>query len=223
MRLLLLLCAALSVALAAAVPARTAPACGSMSYAYAGVQTHRPVYGVSAAITALQAPNVRDGHVAGWVGVASESGWGWIQIGLSALPGTRTNAVYLEYAAPGRDPQYTVLRAAVAVGERHRFAVSEVAGRPGWWQASLDGAAVNRPVFLPGSDGRWRAQVVGESWNDNSGACNRYSYAFAGVVLAPAPNLQWGRLGGFEFFEDAGYGLVWRSRSHFIASTLVGH
>jgi hypothetical protein len=220
MRLLLLLCAAVPVALVA-TPARAAPACGSQSYAYAGVQTHRPVYGVSAAITALQAPDVKDGHVAGWVAVASNNGWGWIQIGLSALSGARTNDVYLEYAVPGRDPRYRVLRSAVEIGERHRFTVSEVAGRRGWWQASLDGAPVYRPVFLPGSHGRWRAQVTAESWNDNSGACNLYSYAFSGVALAPAPDLKWARLSGFSFFQDAGYGLVWRSRSHFIASALI--
>jgi hypothetical protein len=215
---LLLLCAAVSVALLVALPAHAAATCGSQAYAYAGVETQRPVYGVSAVITALQAPNVKDGHVAGWVGVSSRSGWGWIQIGLSAAPGARTNEVYMEYAVPGRDPQYRVLRSAVAVGERHRLAVSALVHRPGWWQASLDGVPVDPPLFLPGSDGRWRAQVLGESWNDNSGACNLYSYGFSGVLLVAEPNLQWARLGGFTRFADAGYGLAWRSPSHFIAS-----
>jgi hypothetical protein len=187
------------------------------------VQTQRPVHGVSAAITALQAPDVKDGHVAGWVGVASKNAEGWIQVGLSALPGAATNDVYLEYAIPGRDPRYTVIRADVAVGERHRFAVSELAHRPGWWQATVDGSPAGRAVFLPGSDGHWRAQVLGESWNDNSGACNLYSYAFSGVSLAPTPNLQWATLGGFSSFADAGYALTWRSASQFIASARAGH
>ena len=217
----LFVCAVLACVLAAAVPAQARPACGP--YAYAGVQTQRPVHGVSAAITALQAPNVEDGHVAGWVGVASNNGDGWIQVGLSAFPGVRTNDVYLEYAVPGRDPQYTTLRADVAVGERHRFAVSELARRPGWWQASVDGSPAGRAVFLPGSTGRWRAQVLGESWNDDSGACNRYSYAFSGVSLASTPNRHSAGFGGFAFFEDAGYALTWRSASEFIASARAGH
>ncbi len=217
----LLLCAVISCVLVAAAPVHASPACGS--YAYAGVQTQRPVHGVSAAITALQAPDVKDGHVAGWVGIASKNADGWIQVGLSALPGASTNDVYLEYAAPGRDPRYTVLRADVSVGERHRFAVSELASRPGWWQTSVDGSPAGSAVFLPGSHGRWRAQVLGESWNDDSGACNAYSYAFSGVALAPAPSHRWAALGGYFSFEDPGYTLTWRSASHFVASTRAAH
>ncbi len=215
----LLLCAVVSCVLVAAAPVHASPACGS--YAYAGVQTQRPVHGVSAAIMALQAPDVKDGHVAGWVGIASKNADGWIQVGLSALPGASTNDVYLEYAAPGRDPRYTVLRADVSVGERHRFAVSELASRPGWWQTSVDGSPAGSAVFLPGSHGRWRAQVLGESWNDNSRACNAYSYGFNGVQLAAAPSLLWGPLDRFTPFEDAGYALSWRSSSDFIASILA--
>jgi hypothetical protein len=215
-------CALAAAALMVTVaPVQARALCGSLAYAYAGVQTQRPVGGVSAAITALQSPVVKNGHVAGWVGVASNSGDGWIQIGLSAMPGADTNDVYLEYAAPGHDPQYTTVRSAIPVGERHRFAVAELARRPGWWQASLDGTPVAAPVFLPGSDGRWRAQMLGESWNDNSGACNLYSYAFNAVALAQAPSLQWGHLDGFTSFQDAGYGLTWRSRAGFIASALT--
>jgi hypothetical protein len=217
----LLLCAVVSCVLVPAAPVHASPACGS--YAYAGVQTQRPVHGVSAGIMALQAPDVKDGHVAGWVGIASKNADGWIQVGLSAIPGASTNDVYLEYAAPGRDPQYTVLRAGVSVGERHRFAVSELASRPGWWQSSVDGSPAGRAVFLPGSHGRWRAQVLGESWNDNSGACNAYSYAFSGVALAPAPSHRWAALGGYSSFEDPGYTLTWRSASHFVASTRTAH
>jgi hypothetical protein len=202
------------------VPAHAQAACGSSTYAYAGVQTQRAVYGVSATVTALAAPEAKAGHVAGWVGVASNNGQAWIQIGLSAFPGDRTNSVYLEFAQPNRDPRYIVLRTAVAVGEHHRFAVSELIHRPGWWQAWLDGSPVDRPVFLPGSHGHWRAQAVGESWNDNSGACNRYAYAFQRVALAPTPNRLWQGLDDVSSFSGAGYGLVWNSRSDFVASTL---
>lgn len=216
-----LLAAVLSSVLVAPVPAQARPSCDG--YAYAGVQTQKPVHGVSAAISALQIPDVKDGHVAGWVGVVSRNATGWIQVGLSAFPGDRTNDVYLEYAAPGGDPQYTVLRTSVAVGERHRLAVSEISSRPGWWQASVDGFPAGRAVFLPGSDGRWRAQVLGESWNNESGACNAYSYGFSGVTLARTPNHHWAALGGYSSFEDAGYALTWRSASHFVASARAGH
>jgi hypothetical protein len=220
---LLLLCALISGALATAVSAhaRVPRPCGAQPYSYAGIETQRPVYGVSSSIAALQVPDVKNGHVAGWVGVSAKGGDGWIQVGLSAYPGSTTNEIYLEYAVPGRDPQYTTLRSAVGLGERHRFAVSQISRRAGWWQASVDGVPAGRPVFLPGSDGRWRAQVLGESWNDNSRACNAYSYGFNGVQLAAAPSLLWGPLDRFTPFQDAGYALSWRSSSDFIASVLA--
>jgi hypothetical protein len=218
---LLILCALIAGSLASALPAHAQATCGSSAYAYAGVQTQRAVYGASATITALAAPDVKAGHVAGWVGVAAKNGEAWIQIGLSALPGDRSNNVYLEFAQPNRDPRYILLRTAVPIGERHRVAVKELEYRPGWWRAWLDGSPVDRPVFLPGSHGRWRAQVMGESWNDNSGACNRYAYAFHSVVLAPSPRRPWRELAGVRSTWDAGYGLIWNSSSDFVASTLA--
>jgi hypothetical protein len=218
---LLLLPALIATALVTALPANARAVCGSSAYSYAGVQTQRAVYGVTATITALAAPQVEDGHVAGWAGVASDNGQGWIQLGLSALPGDHSNSIYLEYASPNRDPRYAVLRTDVAVGERHRFTVSELAGRPGWWRAAVDGTPVGRPVYLPGSHGRWRAEVLGESWNDNSGACNRYAYSFQRVALVHQPDSLWRQLDGVTSFSDAGYGLVWNSRSDFVASTLA--
>jgi len=219
MRRLLLLCAAAAAAFAFAAPAYAG--CGSSAYEYAGVQTRHAVHGVSAAITALSVPEVKDGHVAGWVGVASKNGQAWIQIGLSASPGYRTNEAYVEVAPPNRDPRYIIVRSAVPVGERHRFAVLEVAHRPGWWRAWLDGSPVSRPVLLTGSDGRWNAQVTAESYNDNSGACNLYAYSFGGVVLASAPGGIWRQLDAVSTFQDPGYRLVRRSRSEFVASSLA--
>jgi len=217
-----ILCLLIASTLVSALPAQAQGGCGSSAYAYAGVQTQRAVYGAGATITALAAPDVKDGHVAGWVGVAAKNGEAWIQMGVSAHPGDRSNSVYLEFAQPNRDPRYIVLRTAVPVGERHRVAVTELANRPGWWRAWLDGAPVDRPVFLPGSHGHWRAQVMGESWNDNSGACNRYAYAFHSVALAPAPDRLWRRLGGVSSSWDAGYSLIWNSSSDFVASTVAG-
>jgi hypothetical protein len=217
----LLLCATVAVALASAPPApaqRTG--CGSSDYAYAGVQTHGAVYHAGATIRSLVAPQVKKGHVAGWVGVVAKDARAWLQIGLSALPGDRSNQVYLEYAPPGRNPRYVTLRGSVPVGEASRVAVKEIAGRPSWWQAWLDGSPVGQPVYLAGSHGRWGAQVMGESWNDNSGACNRYAYAFHRVSLAQAPGRLTGRPVGLRSTSDAGYSLVWSSPSDFVVSAL---
>jgi hypothetical protein len=212
---------AVAVALASAPPA---PAqrigCGSSDYAYAGVQTHGAVYYAGATIRSLAAPQVKKGHVAGWVAIVAKDARAWLQIGLSALPGDRSNQVYLEYAPPGRDPRYVRLRGSVPVGEASRVAVKEIAGRRSWWQAWLDGSPVGQPVYLAGSHGRWGAQVMGESWNDNSGACNRYAYAFHRVSLAQAPGRLTGRPVGLRSTSDAGYSLVWSSPSDFVVSAL---
>jgi hypothetical protein len=217
---LLLLCATVAVALASALPAPAQRTdCGSTDYAYAGVQTRGPVHSAGATITSLVAPRVREGHVAGWVGVVGANGDAWIQIGLAAFPGDRNNQVYLEYAPPGGDPRYVLLRSEVPVGQAHRVAVKEVPGRRSWWQAWLDGTPVGRAVFLVGSHRRWRAQVMGESWNDNSGACNAYAYAFHRVSLAQAPGPPWRQTDGLHSSSDAGYGVVWSSPSDFVASS----
>ena len=217
----LLLCVTVAITLASALPAAAQRiGCGSSDYAYAGVQTRGPVSHAGATIRPLVAPQVEMGHVAGWVGVVAKDRRAWLQIGLSALPGDRSNQVYLEYAPPGRDPRYITLRDEVPVGEASRVAVKEIAGRRSWWQAWLDGSPVGRPVYLAGSHGRWGAQVMGESWNDNSGACNRYAYAFHRVSLAQAPGRLTGRPEGLRSTSDAGYGLVWSSPSDFVAYAL---
>jgi hypothetical protein len=199
-----------------AVPAYAG--CGSQDYAYAGLESAGATHGVSAAITALAVPQVARGHVGGWVGVAA--GESWIQIGLSAFPQDRTNHVYLEVARPGQPPVYTTVRAALPARQAHRFAVLELAGRPGWWRAWLDDRAVGRPVHLPGSHGRWHAQATAESWNDGTGACNLYAYAFRGVALANAPGGTWRYLTGGSSFADAGYRLTRLTGSSFVARSL---
>ena len=192
--------------------------CGSQDYAYAGLESSGAIHGVSAAITALAVPQVERGHVGGWVGVAA--GDAWIQIGLSAFPQDRTNHVYLEVARAGLPPVYTTVRTTLPARESHRFAVLELAGRPDWWRAWLDGRAVGRPVHLPGSHGRGHAQVTGESWNDGTGACNRYAYAFRGVALADAPGGAWRTLTGGSTFVDAGYRLTRVTDASFVARSV---
>ena len=218
---LLLLCATVAVALTSALPApaeRTG--CGSSDYAYAGVQTHGAVYSVGATIRSLLAPKVTKGHVAGWVGIVAKNRQAWMQIGLSAFPGDRSNQVYLEYAPPGRDPHYVTLRRGMPIGKASRVAVREIPGHRNWWQAWLDGWPAGDPVYLAGSHGRWGAQLMGESWNDNSGACNRYAYLFRRVSLAQAPGRLMRRLEGLRSSSDAGYSLAWSSPSDLVVYAL---
>jgi hypothetical protein len=198
--------------------------CGTSDYSYAGVSSRGAVLGVSATIAALRPPQVSAGHVAGWVGVDGRGPDGqfeWLQIGLSATASRVDNELYVEMSRPGRDPRYTVLRATVSIGERHRFAVLAVRGRPGWWRAWLDGSPVTDPVQLAGSQAGWKAEVTGESWNDGSRACNRFSYAFGGVNLEPAPNRGRRRPTAADLFHDPGYALVRSSLSGFVASSIA--
>jgi hypothetical protein len=217
MRRPLLFAALLAASLLVAAPAYAA--CGSNDYSYAGLETHGATRGVAASITALSVPDVKQGHVVGWVGVNGASTW--IQIGMSAYPQDRTNHVYVEITRPGRDPVLKVVRATMPSGQSHRFAVLELARHPNWWRAWLDGKPASRAVFLPGSHGRWKAQVTAESWNEGSGACNLYAYSFRKISLASKPGGAWRTLTQASIFEDPGYRLAGHSRSAFLASSTV--
>ena len=87
----------------------------------------------------------------------------WLQIGLSGFAGG-VSSVYYEVARPGRAPLYTELKTDVRPGETHRIAVLEQHGRAGWWRVWLDGRAASRPIYLPGSHGRWTPMATAESW-----------------------------------------------------------
>jgi hypothetical protein len=212
----------IGAASAAALLFLAAPAyagCGLSDYSYAGLETRGATGGVSASIAALSAPQVKRGHVAGWVGVSGEGSW--MQIGLSAFPQERTSHIYVEVARPGKDPLYTSIGSLVPSLQPHRFALLELAGRPGWWRAWLDDKPVGAPVFLPGSHGKWKAQVTAESWNDGSGACNLYAYSFTNVSLAKGGKQLAGRLSNASVFQDAGYRLRWSAPSTFVATSVV--
>jgi hypothetical protein len=141
---------------------------------------------------------------------------------MSAFQGDRTNHVYVEITLPRRQPLYFPIRTALPAGQQHRFAVLELAHRPGWWRAWLDGTPVSKPVYLPGSaDGTWGAQVEAESWNDQATACNLYAYAFRGVKIAAARGGLWKPLTRASVFQDAGYRLRRHSGSDFLASSVI--
>jgi hypothetical protein len=203
----------------------SAGTCGAASYGYAGVGTLAAASGISATIASTAAPRVRDGHIAGWVGVGGvgEGPAGtdaWIQIGLSAFPGDSTTRTYYEVARPDQAPVYHELRSGVRPGEQHRFAVAELPGRPSWWQVSVDGSPAAAPVFMPGSHRTWTAQALGESWSGGtSGTCNDYSYAFGGVTLTGSRGTLFDPARRLDIFQDGHYRLVRTSRSSFLSTS----
>ncbi len=192
----------------------------SETYAYAGVVNLRRAHGVAATVTALSAPRVQWGHVAGWVGVggtnAGPNGEAeWIQVGYSGFSGGESK-LYYEVARPGSSPRYHEVDATVAVGERHRVAVVEMARRPNWWRVWVDRRAVSEPIYLPGSHGAWQPMAIGESWNAGQPACNSFSYRFGRVKVATRPGGSWRRPAVYEL-EDRGYRVVRPSAASFIA------
>jgi hypothetical protein len=229
-RLIAVATATLAAACAVATQAHAAAAagtCGEGAYAYAGMGGRELVSGVSATIAPTAVPSVRAGHVDGWVGVGGQ-GQGpngadeWIQVGLTSVPDDAQNSIYYEIVRPGHRDVTHELRRNVGVGEQHRFAVREVAGRPDWWRVWLDGSPASAPVFLPSSHGRWTAQAVGESWaGTTSGPCNAYGYAFSSVEFASAHNGVWSPFRRYQPFQDANYRLVRRSASSFLARSVA--
>src|SRR3954449_9847073 len=129
LRLLLLTTAVATLALG--VGAARAIACGNNGgYSYAGIGAPTHAYGVSALISPLDAFDVLNGHVAGWVGVGGP-GEGpngsneWLQIGLSGSPGITGSDVYYEVALPHRFPTYHQVATAVPAGKAVKVTVLE--------------------------------------------------------------------------------------------------
>jgi hypothetical protein len=203
-------------------PGRATAACGWSGYSYAGVQSLVPAHGVSARLTAVSVPRVQSGHVAAWVGVGG-AGLGrngadeWLQVGLSAYPGTRTE-LYYELAQPGSTPAYHVLDASVAAGTIHRVAVLEMRGRPDVWRAWVDGSAVSPPLYLPGSHGAWRPVATAETWDGGRPACNGYGYRFDEVRVATRAGGAWIPLSNGRWLESPGYRVRSRTAAAFVAS-----
>jgi hypothetical protein len=164
-----------------------APAEGVGGYSYGGAASKSAAGAVVATITPYDIEHVRSGHVAAWVGVGGPGlGPGgideWIQVGVNGFAGTSTGNVYLEIKR-GAFYRYAPLAARVAAGDRHRLAVLESSSHPGWWRASVDGASASAPVFLPGSHGRWPAQIVVENWAEGSAECNAFAFGFTEVAV----------------------------------------
>ena len=193
-----LLVTALVGASATATAGRTtcgADVAGNGGYTYAGHQATYRGHGVRATISAVRAPDVVAGHVAGWVGVGGP-GQGpngedsWLQVGIASVPGVEP-FVYAEITRGGRYPRFVLLEEAVPVGESRRLAVLEMGRRPGWWRVWVDGKPATGPIHLRGSSGRWAPIATAESWNGGQVACNRFSFRFERVSVSYGGGGSW--------------------------------
>lgn len=194
--------------------------CGKAGYSYGGFQSAERGHGVRATLVALGNPQVRNGHVAAWVGVGG-AGLGpngsdqWLQVGLSAFQGTDSN-LYYEVTTGGAAPRYHALDARVSPGQRHRVAILELAARRDWWRVWLNGTPASKPIHLPGSSGRFQPIATAEAWDGGKRVCNRFTYGFDGLAVAAARGGSWQRFVQAHRFEDRGY-RVTSSASSFVA------
>lgn len=199
---------------------------GTPGYAYAGHQATSVARGIRATITPIAPSNVLAGHVAGWVGVGGP-GQGangrtlWLQVGVASLPETPP-MVYAEITRGGRSPVFVPLLQNVQVGESHRVAVLELAGRPNWWRVWLDGKTVTEPVLLEGSTNRWQPIATAESWNGGRAVCNTFAFRFDGVGVAAAPGGSWRPFAPGFLFQDRGFGVKRLSAAPSGQRTLAG-
>jgi hypothetical protein len=198
---LLLACATFAtVALGSAAGAL---ACGNNDgYSYAGMGAPIPAYGVSALISPLDAFDVVNGHVAGWVGLGGP-GEGpngsneWIQVGYAGFPSITGSDIYYEVALPGRFPTYHQVTAGLGIGTLTKVTVLEMHNRRNWWRVWVNHRPVSPPILLPGSHGRWSPIATAESWDGGTGGtCNTFLYRFRHVMLAHAPGGGWHPLSG---------------------------
>jgi hypothetical protein len=193
-----LLLATATVATAALVSAVGALACGNNSgYSYAGLGAPNNAFGISALITPLDAFDIVNGHVAGWVGVGGP-GEGpngsneWIQIGYSGFPSITGSDIYYEVAQPGRYPTYHQVSAGLPNGTPSKVTVLEMYKRPNWWRVWFNHRPVSPPIRLPGSHGRWSPIATAESWDGGTGGtCNTFLYRFRRVMIAHGPGGGW--------------------------------
>jgi len=219
---------ALAVALAAACSvvspslAVLPTAKSAAGYSYAGLIGTRGPHGIAASLTAVDAPVVRGGHVAAWVGVGGRyEGPGgqdeWLQVGLSSGRGSG-NTLYYEWTRPGDAIHYVQVAQGLPVGQAVPVMVLQMSGRADTWRVWVNGAPVGDPIILPGSDAKLTPMATAENWDGGAGAVNSYSYRFDGVRVARTAGGVWRPFAGATPRADAGNTLQ-QFASSFVAST----
>ena len=212
-----LACAGGSDASASAAPA----ACGHAGYSYAGYQSAQPTRGIAATLSATSVPSVESGHAAAWVGVSlprsAREKPTWIQVGLASFSVARIR-LYVEVAQPATGPRYSEVVPDVPPGRSHRVAVVQMARRPNWWQALVDGHPVSTPVLLPASGGRLYPVATAETSDGGTPACNRFEYRFEDVSVIRSSLRQWRPFVRGYRFQDPGFRVVpFRDGTGFLA------
>lgn len=192
------------------------------NFRYVSWESVKPWHGIAATITELEQPEIASGHLAAWVTVGGEGeesdGTGsWVQIGvwnrggvaamwaIRKADGYQTDTtgnvsggvgddIYVETIS--RD-HYSLRRiGAVQVGQPIRVAVLEMASRPGWWRAWLNGRPVSSPIYLTLTfTSPQPMDAAAEDYNDVPGhGCNHFAYRFSGIAVAS-------RRGGGAWYE----------------------
>jgi hypothetical protein len=215
LRAFLVVSALLALATAVAWPGPRASAsagsCGSgehgpRGYAYAGHQAVAVAHGIRATIAMLRTPRVREGHVAGWIGVGGPGAGArgrdqWLQAGVAALPG-EAPLLYVEIMRAGGGPVFRPVQFDLRPGEHHQVAVTELAGRPSWWRVWVDGKPVTEPISLPGSSNRWKPIATAEAWNGGKAVCNAFAFRFEQVGVAQRLGGAWAQfVPGYRFLD----------------------
>jgi hypothetical protein len=185
------------LALAGSTEGHASRASGSCKteYDYAGVQDAAVRSGIRAKLSTIKKPQVKRGHVGGWVGVGGP-GLGpnktdeWMQIGYSAFD-TGEAQVYYEVALPDKPPKYHTVVEKLSPSATNRLSVLEVGGKNGSWRAWLNDEAVSPVTSLPQSHGKFVPQAIGETWNGGSTKCNVWGYGFGDVQVSAAPGGSW--------------------------------
>src|ERR1700722_3925875 len=90
---------------AAAPSALPAQTCSAQAYAYAGLFSNHVASGIKATVTTLATAQVKNGHVAGWIGVGGTNAGPrgvaeWLQTGVDTSAGGATE-IYAETTKPG--------------------------------------------------------------------------------------------------------------------------
>jgi hypothetical protein len=220
-----LLLATAAVAAAALASAAGAFACGNTTgYSYAGMGAQYHAYGISAIITPLEAFDIFNGHVAGWVGVGGP-GQGpngsdeWLQVGYSGFPSVVGSDIYYEVAQPGRFPTYHQVSAELPAGTATKLTVLEMRNRANWWRVWVNHKPVSPPIRLPESHDRWSPIATAESWDGGTGgACNTFLYQFRHVSIAHAAGGGWHQLSGGYPIRSAATRIAHHGSAGFLAA-----